>query len=283
MKTTELYLEQVLIGFLIIFIGAFPWIPVLWSHAGDIKTGMSIIGGSAALGFAFFIGIPFDRLADTLSDRLEQHSRLKAAIAALKPPPPPKPTDRNGAPIDDPYPEDMLLIACRRDQSVVRALDYLRSRVRLTRALAAYAPALTLIATLSVDCWQTEDDIAPARAAVWFGLVAAAYLAWALLVSMTESLPRTHDTTGRFKQYQDRPPAACYDGATYVVPALVLIASIAAGSMKACDHPLVLAAALGGATLTILSTWSWWRISKTYRAFLLDCWKFGNPGAAKAT
>ena len=30
MKTTELYLEQVLIGFLIIAIGVLPWLPEMW-------------------------------------------------------------------------------------------------------------------------------------------------------------------------------------------------------------------------------------------------------------
>jgi len=163
MKTTDLYLEQVLIGFLVILIAALPWIPQLWAHSGDVKTGISIIGGSAALGFAFFIGIPFDRLADTLSERLDIRHRLKFALDYLIKPE----ADRKDFPVGDPFPEDMLMILCRRDQSVTRAHDYLRSRLRLTRALAVYAPAMAFIATLSVARWETAGTkVDPSTAAI---------------------------------------------------------------------------------------------------------------------
>jgi hypothetical protein len=280
MKTTELYLEQVLIGFLIVFIAAMPWIPELWAHPKDIQAGISIIGGSAALGFAFFIGIPFDRLADTLSERLDKQNRLKFALG---PPLQPKPKDRNGDPIDDPYPEDMLLIVCRRDQqTVTRAQDYLRSRVRLTRALAAYAPAIAFIATLSTDSWTSGAKRVDASSmAIWFGIVAAGYLAWALLVLKGPRIPRTSETA-QVEDYMVQRPRPGRDARTFAIPALLLVASLIVGLANVCDHPLVLAAALAGAALTILSAWSWWRISTTYRQFLSDCWRFsGNSGASK--
>ena len=153
MKTPELYLEQVFIGFLIVAIAALPWIPDLLSRAEDIKAGIGIIGGSAALGFAFFIGVPFDRLADTLTGRLDRRNRLKFAIGRENES---KFVDQSGTVIDDPFPENMLVILCRRDKGASETEDYHRSRVRLTRALAAYAPALAFIATLSVAHWETS-------------------------------------------------------------------------------------------------------------------------------
>jgi hypothetical protein len=277
MKTTDLYLEQVLIGFLVILIAALPWIPQLWAHSGDVKTGISIIGGSAALGFAFFIGIPFDRLADTLSERLDIRHRLKFALDYLIKPE----ADRKDFPVGDPFPEDMLMILCRRDQSVTRAHDYLRSRLRLTRALAVYAPAMAFIATLSVARWETVGTkVDPSTAAIWFGIVAAAYLAWALIVSDKSDLPLTKKVVIDFKL---RPPQAGRDVPTLIVPLLLLAASIIVGLAEICDHPLVLAAAVAGTVLSGLSAWSWWRISKTFRKFLSDWWKFsdhtGKPGS----
>jgi len=76
MKTTELYVEQVLIGLLVIAIGVLPWAPEL---RGKLAS-MTIGEGSVLLGLAFWLGIPFDQFADTLSERLERHNRLQFAL-----------------------------------------------------------------------------------------------------------------------------------------------------------------------------------------------------------
>jgi hypothetical protein len=277
MKTSELYLEQVFIGFLIIAIAALPWIPELLSRADDIKTGIGIIGGSAALGFAFFIGVPFDRLADTLTDRLDRRNRLKFAIGRKN-----KPKFRNqgGDVLDDSFPEDMLVIMCRRDKGASETEDYHRSRVRLTRALAAYAPAMALIATFSVAHWETEGwQVEPSTTVAWFGLVAAMYLVWALLVLDDSDLPRTDDAD-KMNDYRARHSKTGFDFRNLAVPSLILAVAVFVGLRHGCEHQLALATALAGALFTLLSMWSWWRISTTYRQFLCDCWIHRDRSAA---
>ena len=76
MKTTELYIEQVIIGLLVLTIAAAPWARELVGTLGEIN----IKEVSVFLGLAFLLGIPFDRFADTLSDRLERHHRLQFAL-----------------------------------------------------------------------------------------------------------------------------------------------------------------------------------------------------------
>lgn len=275
MKTSELYLEQVLIGFLIIAIAALPWIPELLWRTEEIKAGIGIIGGSAALGFAFFIGVPFDRLADTLTGRLDRRNRLKFAIDRENK----KSQDQNmkfqdqsGKDIDDPFPEDMLVILCRRDKGASETEDYHRSRVRLTRALAAYAPAMALIATFSVAHWETEGwQVEPSTTAAWFGLVAAMYFVWALLVLDDSDLPRTNNRK-KMDDYSVQQSKTGFDLRNLAMPSLILAVAVFVGLRHGCEHKLALATALGGALFTLLSMWSWWRISTTYRRFLADCW-----------
>ena len=59
MKTTELYIEQVLIGFLIIVITLLPWWPELICHLRGVSLGPGIVGGTTAVSLAFWLGIPF--------------------------------------------------------------------------------------------------------------------------------------------------------------------------------------------------------------------------------
>jgi hypothetical protein len=289
MKTTELYLEQVLIGFLIIAIAAMPWAQELWAHLQTAGTPVGIAGGSAAaLSFAFWLGIPFDRLADSLSDRLDTRNRL---AFALKPRKMAKPLDRNGDPISDPYPEDLFLILCRRDQpTVIRTWDYLRSRIRLSRALAVYAPALTLIATLAVCRWSENTEKIPlSTAALWFGFVIAAYLAWSILnASAKPKLPRTDDDlkyTDYETQWKNKSELSLWSAElrTWIVPALLLAASLVVGLIALCNDAAAFTTASAGTVLTVVSALSWWRISSTYRKFLLDCWQFrDNTSVPKA-
>ncbi|MEA2874148.1 MAG: hypothetical protein QOH67_4124 [Hyphomicrobiales bacterium] len=279
MKTTELYLEQVLIGFLIIAIGALPWLPELWRSLEDIKAVVGIVGGSAALGLAFLIGIPFDRLADTLLDRLDARSRIELALGKLKGRYKSQKEWDESLPFPDLYPEDRLLIAGRRRAGpIVDSLDYHRSRIRLARALAVFGPALTFIATLAVARWEeAEIRFVQLSPSLWLGVVVAAYLVWMLLVVSDDKLPRTNEP--RILDEGGK-PAWRVELRSWIVPLLLLLASTAMGLAAICNYPDVLLTALGGAALTILCTWTWWRITSTYRLFLLNCDRFSDKTGA---
>jgi len=49
-----------------------------------------------------------------------------------------------------------------------------------------------------------------------------------------------------------------------------LFQDLAGKSCPSVFHGANLAAAVTGVALTIVSTWSWWRILRTYRGFLLN-------------
>ena len=77
MKTTELYIEQVLIGAIALFALALPWTPEILSLVGDSKTADTFVGATVAIGVSFLLGILFDRFADTLTEPLEKHNRIR--------------------------------------------------------------------------------------------------------------------------------------------------------------------------------------------------------------
>jgi hypothetical protein len=267
-KTTELYLEQVFIGFLIIAIGALPWVPDLWDNLKNVQTVVGVAGGSAALGLAFWLGIPFDRLADTLFDRLDKRNRLDYALGLKR-----KPTDTLDK--DDPYPENQYLISCRKQSAtIIRQWDYHRSRIRLSRALAVYGPALTFVATFAAVHWKAGGaDIDLSAAGCWFGIVIVAYAAWMILVLSGAKVPRTNDETKDHDAYKERGAHWLFEWQTWLVPVILIVAAIVYAT-KNPGHAEALLMAVGGAVLTAVSAWSWWRISTTYRDFLLDCWQF---------
>ncbi len=282
MKTTELYVEQVLIGALAIAIAVLPWLPELRSRLTSIDAPIGLAGGSLALGLAFWLGIPFDRLADSISDRLDRHSRLRFALKRAKGSALPK---KNHLDKLDPdlYPEDRLRIAGLRDRdAVVNWIDYHRSRIRLARALALYGPALTLTLTLGLE------RALPVKAAsvndAWLGGIVAAYLLWALLVRCGPPLPRTDepqlidyarrwrfvDPDGQRVVKSDTSDLSVWasEWLTLIVPAGLLgVALLVAFSTKDASVRL---AACAGTSMTVISTWAWWRISFTYRSYLCD-------------
>ena len=86
MKTTELFVEQVLIGFMVLLVGAL----VFW---GDVyafalkrsdKSLDLIVTGGILIGTAYLIGMVYDRIADTLLQDIEAQGRLQFALGPFK-------------------------------------------------------------------------------------------------------------------------------------------------------------------------------------------------------
>jgi hypothetical protein len=67
MKTTELFVEQTLTGFLVLTAAAAPFLS--WEGLQELpdeaKGGVDISSAAGALGAAYLLGIIFDRFADT--------------------------------------------------------------------------------------------------------------------------------------------------------------------------------------------------------------------------
>ena len=97
MKTPEVFVEQVLIGFLVLLIGALPFVSAILP---ELDGNLKIIGSAiVATGVAYLLGIPFDRFADDVLSSLEKRNRLAFSVE------PPVPGS------EDPFPEDLLKIA----------------------------------------------------------------------------------------------------------------------------------------------------------------------------
>ncbi len=210
MKLTELYFEQVLIGFLILLIAALPWLPEIAAVAPNLKELGSVAAiGSAAIGIAFFIGIPFDRLADTLTERLDRLQRLKFAYERTR--------EEKYEAGSDPFPEDTWTLKCLNEDKIVQQWNYLRSRIRLTRALAVFVPALTVTAAYGVSRWLADGNPAEGGVSEYlaWGAIIATYFVWVLLIVTAEGLPRTHEKdfrehaeNGRWRPRKANPDAA---------------------------------------------------------------------------
>jgi hypothetical protein len=301
MKTTEIYIEQVFIGFVILLIALAPWLGEI-AAAGPVPGELAKLAlvGTAAIGIAFFIGIPFDRLSDTLIERMDKLHRLSMAFDRAQ-----RPENAYDA---DFYPEDRLLIRCLNGApGIVDRLDYFRSRIRLTRALAVYGPALT--AMISFGLWRYAPEMQckePTNCAPVFqayAAVAAAYAIWAVMASITSigKLPRT-DQKEKFRdpavrgEWIDKawpltrwmvissddkkPPSKRVselmlwfrEWRTWLVPIVLLLFPVL--YLRPFPNMAIPLAAGAGALLTILSAWSWWRITGAYRGFLSIAQRF---------
>ena len=99
MKTTELFVEQVLIGLLVVLAVALLTDPELVRPA---CLDLPLEGAAGLVGGAYLIGIIYDRCADTLLQDLEQHHRLWFAIDSLGE----RKDDETKLREQDPFPEE---------------------------------------------------------------------------------------------------------------------------------------------------------------------------------
>jgi hypothetical protein len=303
-KTGELLVEQVLIGSLMMVAAGLPWAPEILRMAREPGSALGIAGGASLVGVAYLLGILGDRLADTLTEEIERHQRLRFALtrrlAAAAPPrrlPPP-----GEGRWEDPFPEDRLRLAVLRDApAVVQWMDYHRSRVRITRAMAVWLPALTLAGVVAAARLSPVTSIASRP--VWAVVPVAVYGAVAWVMSRRHSAQDSRPASlGRGwprAPRTDSPTAYDYGVANGFAdderssrdrrrrtlrrvllsdPAVRGGAALIALSLGLALVPPVqgapAAAALAGVVVGILSSWSWWRISWTFRTYLLQA---GQP------
>lgn len=285
MKTTEIFVEQVLIGLLVLATGYLPY-----CNTGKIKElfeSKSIVEGAGIVAIAYLLGIVFDRFADTLLSRLEQYHRLKYTINLIE----------NGKQHrnHDPYPEDKFQNKILKDNNgTTEKMNYFRSRIRLSRALSIFTPALTISGLLSLlrDSGQDKDTIL-----VFLVSTAVIYLLCFIIVAFVLKIfPKTEDidiakvknVKGYYKYkfiYVDNFPISrktehsktkhSKTKFSWWSEPTTIAAGVLFGMMTFITvyyHPkhacVVLLIGLG---ISAISAWSWWRISETFMKFLMDC------------
>jgi hypothetical protein len=183
MQTTEIFVEQVLIGLLVLFTG---WLfvgrkPELCGDVKDIEIAILILGTS------YLLGILCDRFADTLLQNLDQHYRLAIAIKRAE-----KKAIESPGWQGDPFPEEQLRLSILREgPGLAEYASYLRSRIRLSRALASILPALSV--GYGVYLLRSERPGAHAVRYAWLPVTIVYLSVFVLnLLNIPEELPKTN-------------------------------------------------------------------------------------------
>jgi hypothetical protein len=265
-KTTELFVEQTLTGFLILAAGAAPFLSweKLQKLPGEAKgSGIDLSSAAGAIGAAYLLGVIFDRFADTLLERFNRWNRLRFAIELKQ--------DNEALSPDDPFPEDRIQIeVIHKGDEAWEWMDYIRSRIRVARAMTAYVPALTLSMELALGYGDRPGTARAVLACVSAAYIAA-FLASRMLERSSRRLPKTYDLNrdddcrrARGQMRAAREPAF-WLGLCLLALGLGLIA-VGHGPDRAD-----LASVLGiGVVLTGISAWTWWRTTRTFMQFLSD-------------
>ena len=276
MKTTEIFIEQVLIGSLLIVIVILfatqgKMLDLLSLQALDSLKTLHAIGlGAAFVGLAYWIGILYDRIADTLMQDFERHGRLWVALnnhEAL---------NKTYGASDDVFPENELRLAVQAHANLTHQADYLRIRMRLTRALTTMLPALTLVWVL-----VKLNDPKVWCVGIWGTGIAYSVAFLLKLCKATYRPPRTDDAEGLNKyrcvhkkpdqkKQKDkltmRPRPDALDSTFLVAIVYFVFCYVPLYISSQLDKPWLLPVV--GTGLTCLAAWVWWRISHTFYEYL---------------
>ena len=276
MSTTEIFVEQLLIGMLALVAG----VTIVDYTLLDAYTSPTLALGIVVLGAAYVVGIVYDRIADTLVEDLEQHQRLLTAMTAWERVASQSRYDvATTPPIRDLFPEDVLRVRLFRDSGLSPQGNYFRSRIRLTRAVATLIPALSvglvfyLIGTKPVDSYRALALV------ILFG-----YAIPFILATFTGgSLPRTDDLTNQ-RRYEQYLRAIRYSRTTHArglpqllailqsraVVALLIVSAVNSAILASIGQRSLALVPLIGLVATFVAGWTWWRITRSFNLLLLS-------------
>jgi hypothetical protein len=271
MKSTELFVEPTLTGFLVLTAAAAPFIS--WENLqklpDDATGGIDISSAAGAIGAAYLLGVVFDRFADTLLERFNRWNRLLFAIELKE--------KNEGLSPEDPFPEDQIQIeVIHQGDEAWEWMDYLRSRIRVARAMAAFVPALALSMELAMGLRDRQGLVKAVLASI-VGAYVVAFLVSRVLEKSSRRLPKTfHLRTAedcehaRSNMRTTREPAF-WLGIFLIALGLGLIPLADATHRDAMASVLATGTVLGG-----ISAWVWWRTTVTFMQFLSDFRKWAR-------
>ncbi len=293
MKTTEVFVEQVIIGFIVlgVIVLLAPadlldiWPPGRNTADGTGQTSfLQQIGiGGVLVGVAYLLGIVYDRVADTLFQHWEQHGRLQVALGNQR--------DAELQQKGDPFPEDRIRYVILKNSGLADHAGYLRTRLRLTRALATLIPAIGVAAMPHLPFSRSATAAAWGLLAIYAGVFAFTLLSSKALRKKGLLPPKTRPSErGMLQKYwetwrkcEEAPPEkaplpnGCKGpGAVFRLklarlellwdPIHVgLLLTMVLGAWIAPAHWYL---SLAFAALTLLVAYTWWRIYATYCGFL---------------
>lgn len=306
MKTTELFVEQVLIGFMVLLVGAL----IFW---GDVyafvlkrsdKSDLIVIGG-ILIGIAYLIGMVYDRIADTLLQDIEAQGRLQFALGRFKlksgkvrtrgcMPEEIRPDDE----VFDHYldtntdlfSDGRYRMTVLGNTEATAQMEYLRSRIRLTRAMSTIIPALMIALLLAVDNGESG------RLSTFVALLVPITYGGTLFLktlkpenALIDRPPKTYKLE-EVDKYISRKGMKPGDLKPWHISKLILWDEIWLGLLLLTLAGIALIFKTGiyelltvvvvGLVLSVVVGWTWWRISMTFYAFVRD---YANYGPRKLT
>jgi hypothetical protein len=269
MQTTALFVEQVLIGAMVLAAFLLPSHEWVRSWFDPANTPEAVGVGVAFVGSAYLIGILADRAIDTLFSKLEAWARLQFALIS---------TTSYGAGVDR-FPEGTLRTLVMTEPGLSEYANYLRIRIRLSRAIAALAPTLAGAGVLAA----IDDLELRRRWGLWLIVLHASALMAreraGLLVEHDEKTierrdPGDQEDTGTSSDWlQEVPPTssqgleAYRDCSATDVGLLVFLGLVVSSEMVAAAwhvHHWMIAVPLLGAGVSLLAWSTWSRIQITF-------------------
>jgi hypothetical protein len=246
MKTTALFVEQVIIGLLILAVAGVPFFSLelicRFSSVMHQFTQLSFVVVAA-----YLLGIIGDRAADTLTDPLKHHYKKKV-------------DDITHLPLkyDSGWVKTGLQIASGIDGDW---LVYLRSRIRLARSMAVYLPFLTLAALLNASDFASHN---PYLIKIIFLLSALGLLLLMLIVTVRRTDYKKYKHGFEHKQ---------------TIPVLwywTILVLICLCLTPFVPVPPFIVLFFVGAAASAISFWAWLRISHTQDLFLKQYYIFDS-------
>jgi quercetin dioxygenase-like cupin family protein len=288
LKTSELFAEQVLIGLVVLSVVGL----VFYDHVqpffeSDSKVLQQVVAAGFIIGAAYLIGMVYDRVADTLLQDLESHGRIKFALRDFKIKG--SKVDRYLVPSTDPFEEGKHRILVLGNGQATDHMEYLRSRIRLTRALATLIPAIMVSFLLALEPgkasrgWKAIAVTIPVVYAATF--LTKVMKRWKLFERPPKTYEladlRTYMHNARMLQKSPlRPKHILWllvkDEVWIGLLLLAIAASILILTTRSYARFSIL---LLGIAFTLIVGWSWWRISGTFYSFLRDYQKYASPEA----
>jgi hypothetical protein len=271
MKTTELFVEQTLTGFLVLTAAAAPFLSweTLQKLPDEAQGGVDISSAAGAIGVAYLLGVIFDRFADTLLERFNRWNRLLFAIELKQ--------ENKALSPDDPFPEDRLQIeVIHAGDEAWEWMDYIRARIRLARAMAVFVPALTVSMELAMGLRDRPGTINAVLAMIVAAYVSA-FLVSQMLERSSRRMPKTyHLRTGEDCQVARAQMRAVREPVFWLG---VFLLALGLGLIPLGAGPgrgAMVAVFATGAVLTAISAWAWWRTTETFMQFLHDFRKWAR-------
>lgn len=265
MSIGELLVELVLAGLITLAALFFPAYSM-----GLLGFGLStdVLAVAIALGFA--IGVIIDRSTDTILERWLGLVRLKFAEKVT--------AERNALVgsglVQDVFPEDWLRIQILVDgsEAAVRAMEALRTRIRVARNMVVLMPVLTVSAIIGGWPPDTHKQMANAEAAVLFPLFELVALISAVVIARWWlKAPRT-----------SAPAATVPSRASWLASAVsawfgLHLLAAAAAIVFSADQTTAVGATAAGFLLTALAALAWERMTVSFMALLWNHSRFTDP------